>query len=226
MKIQLDKTKNGNSPYAIIDLPKNESDRWKKSASFYKGDWITALNYYPGIWSRVTPEYFSFIESLLPQIAKHFNIVNSKIISLNANYAIAQTITEELSALQKIPHYDGVKNNQLAVVHYLCEKEFGGTGLFFHKKTNLERINSETVERFNETAKEEAFKADLNGYIDKDNEYYELITYCEAKPSRLFFYPGNVLHSAMIPEQCNLDHGLAKGRLTITSFITFEHDII
>ena len=225
MNIHLEKTKVGNNPFAIIDLPDVGCELWKKSASFYKGDWIKALNHYPGIWSRVTPQYFTFIESILPKIAKHFNLEGSKIESLNSNYAIAQTPTEELSQLQKIPHYDGTKNNQLAIVHYLCDEEFGGTGLFSHRKTNLERINFETEESFNQLAKEEALQAKLSGYIDKDNEYYELIAYCKAKPSRLFIYPGNVLHSAIIPPQCKLNNEIAKGRLTITSFISFDNDI-
>lgn len=226
MKVQLKKTKNGNNPYAIIDLPDHECELWKKNASFYKGDWIKALNYYPGIWSKVTPQYFSFIETILSKIAYHFSLENSKIESLNSNYAIAQTPNEELLPLQKIPHYDGVKNNQLAVVHYLCNEEFGGTGLFSHRKTQLERINSETEKHFSKTAKEEALQAELSGYINTDNPYYELIAYCRAKPSRLFIYPGNVLHSAIIPSQCKLNNEIAEGRLTITSFISFEKDII
>lgn len=225
MNIQLKKTKIGNNPYAIVDLPDSESELWKKNASFYKGDWIKALNYYPGIWSRVTPQYFTFIENIVSKIAEHFNLEGSKINSLNSNYAIAQTPTEQLSPLQKIPHYDGVKNNQLAIVHYLCGEEFGGTGLFSHKRTQYERINSEIEQCFNDIAKEEAFQSELNGYIDADNQYYELIAYCKARPSRLFIYPGNVLHSAVIPAQCKLDNGIAEGRLTITSFIYFDNDI-
>ncbi|MEM5552689.1 DUF6445 family protein [Pseudoalteromonas neustonica] len=225
MNIQLERTKVKKNPYAIIDLPNEDYELWQKSASFYKGDWIKALNYYPGIWSRVTPQYFAFIESILPKIASHFNLGDSRIESLNSNYAIAQTPIEKLSKLQKIPHYDGIKNNQLAIVHYLCGEEFGGTGLFSHKKTNIERVNSKTEKNFIQTAKEEAFQSNLRGYIDKDNEYYELIAYCKAKPSRLFIYPGNVLHSAIIPPQCKLDNEIAKGRLTITSFISFDNDI-
>ena len=56
-------------------------------------------------------------------------------------------------------------------------------------------------------------------YINGSNQYYEEIGHYEANFNRLIMYPGDVLHSASIPENFQFRPNPVTGRLTLNSFI-------
>ena len=55
-----------------------------------------------------------------------------------------------------LPHVDTTQNNQLAIVHYLCNNEHGGTSFYRHKASQFEVISAERLVGYSKQLKKEA----------------------------------------------------------------------
>ena len=124
---------------------------------------------------------------------------------------------------QRQPHID----QDITAMIWLNPQEScaGGTGLFRHKPTNLERlpqtpnqeiraiadrlelsdeflISQEGYENFqNSMVFNPLFASQENQYINDGNEYWELIHLIEMQPNRLMIFDGRCFHSQYIKPQ-------------------------
>ncbi|HRH76695.1 MAG TPA: DUF6445 family protein, partial [Cellvibrionaceae bacterium] len=107
-----------------------------------------------------------------------------------------------------------------ACVHYLCDEKKGGTSIYRHKKTGIERITEDNVDYYNQAVNEEGALIQLEGsYMNGSNAYFEQIACVEAVFNRMVIYPANVLHSGNISKDFTFDSNPSRGRLTINSFL-------
>jgi len=114
--------------------------------------------------------------------------------------SITTTDPSQLRVVQRVPHFDSSAANELAVVHYLCGPEHGGTSFYRHRKTHFESINSDRLKLYADTLKEEVITQHPPPakYIDGNTPLFERIGSFEARFNRALIYPSNVLHSGDI----------------------------
>lgn len=140
--------------------------------------------------------------------------------------ALSITTTEphRLRPVQKVPHFDTTAANQLAVVHYLCGPEHGGTSFYRHRSTGFETISQERIHGYAETLKREVMTRDREPvtYMDGDDSLFERVASYEAHFNRALIYPSNVLHSGNIRRLSTPETPPHKARLTVNSFVRFE----
>jgi hypothetical protein len=115
--------------------------------------------------------------------------------------------------------------NQLAVVHYLCEPEHGGTSFYRHRASAYECITSARLVSYGQQLKKEAVAHQLHKnpcYVNSENSLFEQFHSVAASMNRAVIYPSMVLHSGDINPILGLSSDPQIGRLTIGSFIRVE----
>lgn len=211
--------------YSLMKV--EESIKWKKLASNYKPDWIAPSNSYPGLWAKVPQTYFDFINQLIPSLLSNFSAELKNVKRVACNYALATTSHEELHDYQQIPHFDSQLNNQIAIVHYLCSQEFGGTGFYYHNSSEIEVVTAKNRASYVDTLSNEMTHLNNKSsqYIEDNHPLFTRTHYEQAQFGKLICYPGNLLHSACIPSVDLTVSKLTEGRLTITTFIELDFEL-
>ncbi len=207
------------SPDELIELACDESDGLAFNCQ--------ANDYYPGIRKVLPKQYGQNICAQLLALIKTtfgFEQASSAQVLLSA-FSISTTKPEQLRPIQTLPHFDTATANQLAMVHYLCGAEHGGTSFYRHRKSGYERISHERFAVYTSELKQQAIAEQLHKnprYICGDNTLFEHTFAVEAKKNRAIIYPSNVLHSGNITPELGLSADPKHGRLTISSFLLIE----
>lgn len=186
------------------------------NTSFSKVD-----NFYPGLRMAAPSLYIHAINHYLAELLSNiFGLTQNKIAGGKALYSMVVTPPDQLEITQCLPHIDSYLSGDLACVHYLCNKEKGGTSLYRHRKTGYEKITSETIEHYKQTVMDEgALKFERKSYMNGSNDYFEQIAKIDAMFNRMVIYPSNILHSGNIAPDFNFTAHPLEGRLTLNSFI-------
>ena len=206
------------SPLAVIDGFMPDPEELREGA--LGRDWRMRGDYYPGPRTEPGPDYLAqmgkVLRIVLPQV---FGPVRSAQV-LRCYYSLATTRPEHLELPQRIPHVDSYDPRQIALVHYLCPVQFGGTAFYRHSATGFE-----TIDQDRSTPYLRALEADFirhgqppAAYIDAQSPGFEQIGKCPAAFNRAVLFPGNLLHCADIAG-VDLPCDPAAGRLTIAAFI-------
>lgn len=184
-------------------------------------------NYYPGKRMLINGYYPNFIlKHYLPLFADYFGFeLTQTADNIISTFAISDQTPQKLRPIQMLPHVDTTLNNQLAIVHYLCDTEHGGTSFYRHKASQFEVITAERLVGYSRQLKKEAMANQIHlnpRYINGSNTMFEQIYSVEAKMNRAIIYPSNILHSGNINPAMGLSSNPQKGRLTISSFIEIK----
>lgn len=176
-------------------------------------------DYYPGVRKPLPRAYEDtlkhWIELALPNILSQTNVavdVTSCMMSLT------NQSPDSLVPIQCIPHFDTHNANQWALIHYLCDERFGGTGFFKHKRSGFETITHKNQKVYFRTLTDDANVSGVpyGSYIQGSNALFDMLFSVEAKVNRLVMYPSNLLHSGLIKKwQANTPRA---GRLTANAF--------
>jgi hypothetical protein len=139
-------------------------------------------------------------------------------------FSITTTEPQHLRPVQRVPHFDTSAANQLAIVHYLCGPEHGGTAFYRHRSTGFETISHERLHDYAKMLKREVMTEHPPPakYMDGDDALFIRIANYEARCNRALIYPSNVLHSGNIRGVSPLDTPPRNARLTLNSFVRFE----
>lgn len=176
---------------------------------------------YPGINAPIPQSYYlTVIAALRGPIEAAFGLPRSAYLSYFGFFALATVGAAEAQPIQKIPHRDSPDPNRLAMVHYLCRGNFGGTGFFRHRATGYESIDASRQAIYESTARQElvATSPATHRYIDARASSYELIGQSEGVFNRLIIYRSHVLHTALLADGAGSPDP-AVGRLTANGFI-------
>lgn len=184
----------------------------------------TEQDHYPGVRKFAAQSYGEHICQLYFDLIRSTYHIDSRqqAQTVLSAYSLTTTPAEQLIPIQMVPHLDTTTEYQFAIVHYLCDKEHGGTSFYRHKKTNFERINTERLPSYAQILKQQAMAAQLHKkpqYIKSSTALFEQVATVEAKMNRAIIYPSNLLHSGNILKSSGLSVDPKKGRLTISSFI-------
>jgi len=178
-------------------------------------------NFYPGLRMEAPTKYLQSIHHYLVELLEGvFELPRDKMAGGKSLYSIVVTPPDQLEPIQCIPHIDSYLSGDLACVHYLCDKEKGGTSLYRHRKTGYETITSTNIDFYKECLfNEGALELEKKSYMNGSNNYFEQIAEVDAVFNRIIIYPSNILHSGNIPSNFDFDPHPATGRLTLNSFI-------
>jgi len=207
----------GRWPMVVIDdfysEPRSLVDRAGALSDFGSN----ARDYYPGVKRPVDHGLYAknirkYSEALSLSFGKVSDLIDS-------TYAIANRKPAELLPIQCIPHYDTADQNQLALVHYLCDRKCGGTAFYRHRSTKIERVSTRNEALFQQALGREATTHGLPAadYVDGDTNLFEKIASVDALFNRAIIYPASLLHSGAIQPLARSSHAVATMRLTITA---------
>jgi hypothetical protein len=215
------------SPLLIIDSFAHKPDDLVShvgDGSSFKAD---GKNFYPGKRTPAPQVYSDEIcIKYLPLFKSYFgfdNAVSAK--TLISAFAISDRSPEDLKPIQMLPHFDTTNINQLAVVHYLCEPDHGGTSFYRHRASAFETITEDRLVGYGGQLKKEAIAQQLHEnpcYMGESNTMFERLHSVDACMNRAVIYPSRILHSGNINPLLGLSSDPRVGRLTIGSFILIE----
>jgi hypothetical protein len=182
-------------------------------------------NWYPGLRAEPLPQPYVIesIRALHRLVGETFGLPVEGNLDANTYFGLANLPPGALSPLQRLPHFDSANPRQIAVLHYLCGAEHGGTAFYRHRATGFEAIG---VDR------QKAYYAALDGemktwqppprYMSGDDALFEEVARFEAKFNRLLIYPSRVLHSANVNAEAGLSADPRAGRLTANIFLAYR----
>ncbi len=184
-------------------------------------------NFYPGKRKLMPSEYG---EQICRQYLSHFHSFfgcpqTSTAKNVMSALAVADTPVQQLRPMQMLPHIDTPQSNQFAVVHYLCDKDHGGTSFYQHRETGYQTITQDRLYHYASQVKKEAIVNQIHKtprYMNGSDKLFEQLYSVEARMNRAIIYPSNLLHSGNINTALALSSEPKKGRLTIGSFILIE----
>lgn len=148
-----------------------------------------------------------------------------KLARFDCNFSLVTYRLDQLQAQQKIPHIDIANENRIALLHYLCSEDFGGTAFYQQSATTLGQVGAEDRDVWGAARQEEMASLTPDaGYPDDSTPGYRRIASFAAKPDRLLAYRSNNLHSGVIDRPKLLNADPLKGRLTANFFVDYEPD--
>ena len=176
--------------------------------------------HYPGLRAPVAP---ADVEAYLaPQqrlIAEVFGYAAVRLIS--AAYSIVTTRPTDLTPIQRLPHFDGLEAERIALLHYLGGGEQGGTAFYRHRSTGFETITTERHAAYDAALHRDVARHGLPApaYISGDTPIYERIARFAALPNRALLYRGHLLHCADLPAGLDFSPDPRTARLTVNTFL-------
>ncbi|TYK66404.1 DUF6445 family protein [Colwellia echini] len=190
-----------------------------------KNQFSPSNSFYPGIRMPLPISYIqALIHNLGADIEATFGVDLKKIKTAVATFSIITTPAENLEFFQTIPHFDGLGENKLAILHYLSDMPDTGTCFYHHKALGYDYVDDSRYQGYLDYL-DEQFK-DRNQasdtYICDDSAEFEKIASYQCVFNRLLIYKASSLHSGLITSDYNFDPNPKTGRLTIASFIEFN----
>lgn len=176
--------------------------------------------HYPGIRANVEPVLLAGLcETVSDLVATQFGAAKQAWMG-QAWYSIVTHPKERLTPIQRLPHFDGFDESQLAVMIYLNQTEHGGTGFYRHLSTGFERVTEARYPSYKTSLESDVQKTGLPParYIEDGAPHFEKIFESDASFNNLILYPGTSLHSGVIDNAAPLPSDPLRGRLTINGF--------
>jgi hypothetical protein len=177
--------------------------------------------YYPGLRAPVLPAAAAALrDELAEAIAETFGLDPVPPV-LECYFSIVTTPPAGLAPIQRLPHFDGVEPERIAILVYLSAPRQGGTAFYRHRATGFETVDATRFPAFEAALKAGVAEHGLPpaAYIAGDTPLYEQIARYEARPNRALVYRGHTLHCAAIPPEADLPADPRRGRLSINAFL-------
>ncbi len=178
---------------------------------------------YPGVRAPAPLNYVEAVARRLdPLIRQTFKLGDVTLAQAQCCFSIVTTAPGRLAPIQRIPHIDTSYPLQFAVLHYLCDGNFGGTAFYRHKSSGLETIGPENADDYAQAREAELAAAPPPpGYLALDSIHYVQTGAFEALFDRLLVYRSCRLHCGLIPPTMMLLSDPRRGRLTANIFLNY-----
>lgn len=177
---------------------------------------------YPGVRAPVPLSFQSLLlRTLTRQLQQIFDLQGSKLGLSLCQYSLVTMPADQLKLLQRIPHFDSTKRDELAAIFYLFKDDLGGTSFYRHNKTGYEYIDDERRIPYFKSLESENDSDNIpqHGYINGDTALFTRIGEQKGIFNRLIVYRRQILHSGSISPDFIPEADPRKGRLTINIFI-------
>lgn len=180
----------------------------------------TRGRFYPGVRAPTPASSYAALFAPLGEVLRStFGFTRGAHVR-ECNFSLVTTPPEQLAPIQRLPHYDGVEPNVVAVLIYLCAAEHGGTAFFRHRRTGFETVTAGRFESYRASLEQEVRECGLpsSGYYSGDERFDRIASY-DAAFNRALIYRGVTLHSGCIINPASLSSDPRAGRLTINAFL-------
>jgi hypothetical protein len=213
----------GRSPVVVVDDFLSNADLLVEFAAS-SGAFVPSSESYPGLRAAVPPIYrFAMQHFLQPIIVEAFGVSDEKPVGGTCGYALVTTPPASLQTVQRIPHFDTTDPHHIAVVHYLCAPDKGGTSFYRHRQTGFDGIDAARLAAYTATIRRElAERGPSVGYSNGDDVMFQRIASFDAAFNRALVYRSNNLHSASIGTDFTFDPDPRTGRLTISAVLAYR----
>lgn len=184
-----------------------------------------AANFYPGVRAPAPRDYVqTLVKALRPHLATVFGAPTDGKAHITSALSMATLPADEASLAQRLPHIDTTASSQLAILHYLCGPEHGGTAFYRHRATGFEAITPERGEAYFSALRQEMQAEPVtDGYVVGSDPLFEQTAVIAPAFNRIIVYASNLLHAGMLSDRpLSLDP--RAGRLTANTFFRFETD--
>ncbi|MES1200629.1 MAG: DUF6445 family protein [Pseudomonadota bacterium] len=184
----------------------------------------SASSFYPGVQTPTPREYMDLVrDRLAPLIVQAYGIPAALSI-LESQLSLVTVRPEGLQVLQRVPHIDSTSLDRVAILHYMCGPDMGGTSFFRHRRSGFEVITQQRAHEYSKLSKQDAdeFGEPAIRYHGDDTAAFEMTAHIEARFNRLVAYRGAILHSGRIPDHFEYSANPRKGRLTINTFADIQ----
>ena len=131
--------------------------------------------FYPGVNADLPVSYLrALLPALKPSFARGFGLKQDQPLVAYGFYALATWGLERFQPLQRIPHFDQPNPMSLAMVHYLCKDQPGGTAFFRHRSSGFESIYHARRDSYMQTVTQEIARDGdrLTGFAGPDTPNY------------------------------------------------------
>ncbi len=181
--------------------------------------------HYPGIRAPASPSYLARRMDLLQQLLCDVFGLTEGAALVECNYSLVTTPPGELRPIQRLPHFDSTDPGRLAILHYLCPQEAGGTAFYRHISSGFETVSEARLEDYSRLLEQDISRHGLPeaAYVVSDTPVYTQTFAIPAAFNRLIVYRGWTLHSGLIPPDLAFSPDPRTGRLTINTFLQARH---
>lgn len=206
------------APVVVVDDFAAEPERLAEAASArpFSRNGI----HYPGVRAAAPSAYLGERVDLIRQIlVEVFGAVRGAVLA-ECNFSLVTQDPATLTPIQRLPHFDGADAGRIAVLHYLCGPQMGGTSFYRHVSTGFETITPDRLSAYDAALREDVAREGLpGGYFTAPSPLFEPIFTLPARYNRLAVYRGISLHSGDIPAGFAFDPDPRTGRLTVNTFL-------
>jgi hypothetical protein len=224
VQVRLDHVGNARAAVLVVEHVWPDPDALIEAAAG-RTDYGTRSLYYPGVRSVAPPEYAHGIVASLRELIRSTFDLQDELVITDSTFSLVVTPEEKLVPFQRVPHFDSVDQNRIALLHYLCAPgRGGGTSFYRHRSTGIEIVTAESQEEYIRTVNAEVRAAGMPPprYVDGDTQLFERIAKYDAVFNRALIYRGSMLHSVNVPPDFVPDANPRTGRLTLNTFLTMR----
>lgn len=177
--------------------------------------------FYPGVRAPVSPTLaMPLVTPLADRIADAFGLPECPAY-FECYLSLVTVAPDALAPIQRLPHFDGVEPERIAVLLYLDRAERGGTAFYRQRGTGYESVDAARFEPYRSSLA--AAVADHGmpppAYIEAGGALFERIHAVEGRFNRMVIYRGNTLHCAALGPGFAPVADPARGRLTLNLFL-------
>ncbi|MFM9827490.1 MAG: DUF6445 family protein [Sphingomonas sp.] len=208
-------------PVVIIDQFTEHPARWIDDAAARS---FAAIGpHYPGLRAPTPHTMLAPLLGALAPIAR--DVFGTPTLALvEAYYSLVTTPPTALSPIQRLPHFDGLARDRLALLHYLSTDERSGTAFYRHRRSGFETVDSARYPTYDAMLQADVRAHGLPGpaYIAGDTAMFEQVAVHAGRFNRAILYRSCTLHCAVIPPDITLAADARAGRLTVNTFLAGE----
>ena len=177
--------------------------------------------FYPGVRAAVSERVSMPLVAPLMELLQQTFALDRKPAFFECYLSIVTTNANQLDPIQRLPHFDGLERERIAVLLYLDPQERGGTAFYRQRVTGFESVDVDRFDEYRTQLEVETTRSGLPepAYIDGDTPLFERIHHVAPKLGRMIAYRGNTLHCAALQSRFVPDPDPISGRLTLNLFL-------
>lgn len=184
--------------------------------------YVPPHTHYPGINANLPESYYRTVITALRQpLHAVFGLSPRLYLEYFGFFGLSTRSAADATPAQRFPHVDCYDPNRLAMVHYFCGEDFGGTGFFRQQATGFETVDPARTRRYVEAVMAERRQSEsaAPAFPGEGMQHYDLIGQADIAFNRLIVYRSHVLHAPLLGSG-GASADPRSGRLTANGFIT------